>query len=115
MKKEDVASLFIYVIIIATAIIFGVTVLQERASATHMSQGEYIGYIILAIATGVIFNAIMFEVAHILGAKLGGYSILLVNVLGFTFYKKEEKFKFKFSSSSILSSFLMKFISLLYI
>ena len=80
MKKEDVASLFIYVIIIATAIIFGVTVLQERASATHMSQGEYIGYIILAIATGVIFNAIMFEVAHILGAKLGGYSILLVNV-----------------------------------
>ena len=98
MKKEDVASLFIYVIIIATAIIFGVTVLQERASATHMSQGEYIGYIILAIATGVIFNAIMFEVAHIIGAKLGGYSILLVNVLGFTFYKKEEKFKFKFSS-----------------
>lgn len=98
MKKEDVASIIVYVFIIAIAIVFGITVLQERASATQMSQAQYIGYIILAIVVGVVANSILFELAHIAGAKAGGYDILMVNILGFTFYKKDNKFKFKFSS-----------------
>lgn len=98
MKKEDVTSIIVYVLIIAVAIIFGVAVLQERAVSTHMTQTEYIGYIIGAIATGLVFNAVFFELAHIAGAKIGRYNILLVNILGLTFYKKDGKLKFKFSS-----------------
>ena len=99
MKKEDVASIIVYVLIIASAIIFGVGFLQPRAVTTTLTQTEYLLTIILSILGGVIFNAICFELAHILGAKLGRYEIKSVNVLGFTFYRNNDnKLKFKFSS-----------------
>ena len=52
----------------------------------------------LAIIAGVVFNAIMFEVAHILGALVGRYSIISVNILGLNFKKDAGKWKFRFSS-----------------
>lgn len=104
MKKEDVASIIVYVIIITAAIIFGITVLQPRAVETTLSQTQYIWSIVLFIVLGVVANAIIFELAHILGAKLGRYNIETVNILGFTFYKgNNNKFKFKFSSPNGLT------------
>lgn len=98
MKKEDVSAVIVYVLIIAFAIVFGIVILQNRNNATIFSSGVYAVFIICAIITGVIFNAVLFEVAHILGAKIGRYDILKVNVLGFCFYKTaEEHWKFKFS------------------
>ena len=98
MKKEDVSGLLVYLIIFGFAIIFGFTVLREFAGSSGMNTGLFFGYIVGAIATGVIFNALLFELGHILGAKVGRYDIVFVNVLGFMFYKKENKFKFKFGN-----------------
>ena len=99
MKKEDVASIIIYVVIIAAAIVFGVGFLQPKAMTTTLTQGQYISMIVLSIVIGVVFNSIYFEVAHIIGAKIGRYDITSVNVLGFTFYRNNEnKIRFKFSS-----------------
>ena len=98
MKKEDITGLIVYLIIIALAIIFGFTVLQTHNAESSFSGIGYVLYIIVAVVVGALFNAILFELAHIIGAKIGKYTILSVNILGFCFYKDNEKTKFKFSS-----------------
>ena len=99
MRKEDVSGIIVYVLILAIAVVFGVTVLREHASAASVDMGGtviYIIYIFGAILSGVLFNAVMFEMAHIAGAKAGRYKIISVNILGLLWYKEEEKTKFRF-------------------
>ena len=98
MKKEDITGLIVYLIIIALAIIFGLTVLQTHNSESSLQGFQYVLYIIGAVVVGAVFNGILFELAHVLGAKIGKYDIISVCVLGFCFYKDNNKTKFKFSS-----------------
>lgn len=99
MKKEDVLGIIVYLLILAVAIVFGITVLQTHGPNSGMNTAEYVGFVFLAIVIGVIFNASLYELAHIAGAKAGRYDIVSVNILGFCFYKNEQgKFKFKFSN-----------------
>ena len=98
MKKEDITGLIVYLVIIALAIIFGLTVLQTHNSESSFNGIGYVLYIIVAVVIGAVFNAILFELAHVIGAKIGKYLILSVNILGFCFYKDSNKTKFKFSS-----------------
>ena len=98
MKKEDITGLIVYLIIIALAIIFGLTVLQTHNSESSLQGFQYVLYIIGAVVVGSVFNGILFELAHVLGAKIGKYDIISVCVLGFCFYKDNGKTKFKFSS-----------------
>lgn len=97
MKKEDVSGIVVYILILAVAVVFGITVLRVHAENCGLDTIVYIFYILGAIVTGVILNAILFEVAHIVGAKAGRYLILSVNILGLLWYKDEDKTKFKFS------------------
>ena len=103
MKKEDVTGLIVYLIIIVLAIVFGITVLQRHQSESMFSGIYYVLYIVVTVLIGVIFNGLLFEVAHIIGAKIGGYLIISVNVLGFCFYKDDNKTKFRFASFDGLS------------
>ena len=106
MKKEDVSGIVVYLLILAIAIIFGITVLREHSAVAAADMGGtfiYILFIFGAIVAGVIFNAVMFEVAHILGAKAGRYRILSVNILGLLWFKDGDKTKFKFSGFDGLS------------
>ena len=96
MKKEDVSGIVVYLLILAIAVVFGLTILREYSSQWD-SVFIYILFIFGAILTGVIFNAVMFELAHIAGAKAGRYEILSVDILGLLWYKDGEKSKFKFS------------------
>ena len=98
MKKEDITGLIVYLIIIALAIIFGFTVLQTHNGESSFTGFYYVLYIIVAVLVGVIFNGVLFEVAHVIGAKIGKYKVLSTNILGFCFYKDDNKTKFKFSS-----------------
>ena len=98
MKKEDVTGLIVYLIIIALAIVFGLTVLQTHNSESSFSGIFYVLYIIGSVVIGVILNAVLFELAHIVGAKIGKYNIISVNILGLYFYKEEGKRKVRFSS-----------------
>ena len=98
MKKQDVAGIIVYVIILALAAVFGLLVIREYASRTDMEMGIFILYVIGAIVTGVIVNAIIYELSHMLGAKIGGYNITSVSILGFTFVKENGKVKFHFAS-----------------
>ena len=98
MKKEDITGLIVYLIIIALAIIFGLTVLQTHNSESSLQGFQYVLYIIGAVVVGAVFNGVLFELAHVLGAKIGKYDIISVCVLGFCFYKDNGKTKFKFGS-----------------
>ena len=98
MKKEDISGIVVYLIIIVLAVVFGLTVLQTHASESTLSGFPYVLYIVGAVLSGAIFNAIMFELAHVIGAKIGKYDILSVNILGLCFYKSEGKTKVKFAS-----------------
>ena len=100
MKKEDVTGIIVYLIIIVLAILFGVFALQDHANHSYFTgMGfAYVIYIILSVLVGALLNAILFEVAHVLGAKLGKYEIVSVNILGLLFYKENGKRKVKFSS-----------------
>ena len=100
MKKEDVTGIIVYLIIIVLAILFGIFALQDHANHSYFTgMGfAYVIYIILSVLVGALLNAILFEVAHVLGAKLGKYEIVSVNILGLLFYKENGKRKVKFSS-----------------
>ena len=98
MKKEDISGIIVYLIIIVLAVVFGLTVLQTHASESTLSGFPYVLYIIGSVLAGAVVNAILFELAHVLGAKIGKYDILSVNILGLCFYKAEGKTKVKFAS-----------------
>ncbi len=96
MKKEDVSGIVVYLLILAIAVVFGITILREYASQWD-NMFIYVLFLFGAIMVGVIFNAVMFELAHILGARAGRYQILSVTILGLKWFKEEDKTKFKFS------------------
>ena len=96
MKKEDFTGLVVYLLMIAVAVIFGFTVLKEYAGGSGLGN-LFILFILGAIVSGILVSALLVEFGHIVGALIGGYAIESVNILGFTFYKKNGKFKFKFS------------------
>ena len=98
MKKEDITGIIVYLIIIVLAVVFGLTVLQTHAPDSTLKGFPYVMYIIGAVLSGAVFNAILFEVAHIIGAKIGKYDILSVNILGICFYKADKKTKIKIAS-----------------
>lgn len=98
MKKEDISGFIVYLVIIILAIVFGVTVLQQHVYESTLTGFYYILYIIGSVAIGTIFNGILFEVAHVVGAKIGKYDIISVNILGLCFYKEEGKTKVRFKS-----------------
>ena len=98
MKKEDVTGLIVYLVIIAFAIVFGLTVLQKHGEESTLSGIFYVFYIIGSVLVGTLLNSVLFELAHVLGAKIGKYEVISVNILGLCFLKEDGKRKVKFSS-----------------
>ena len=98
MKKEDVTGLIVYLVIIAFAIVFGLTVLQKHGEESTLTGIFYVFYIIGSVLVGTLLNSVLFELAHVLGAKIGKYEVISVNILGLCFLKEDGKRKVKFSS-----------------
>ena len=99
MKKEDVSGIVVYILILAIAVVFGITVLRTHANSSGMDGVIYMLFVLGAIIAGVLFNAILFELAHMVGARIGHYDVLSVNILGLKWYKDEDhKSHFKLST-----------------
>ena len=94
MKKEDIASIVIYLLMIGAAVIVGLTAVQEVfRQYYHISFNNYV-FAILVILSGLLLNIFGLELFHVIGAKIGRYRILSVCVLGLCIYKKGGKWKF---------------------
>lgn len=96
MRREELASLIVYLLMIALAVIVGLTAVRDALSVCRPANMNPFLFVIITIVVGLLFNIIMLEVLHALGAKLGGYRVVSFNVLGFHFEKKEGKLSFKF-------------------
>ena len=46
---------------------------------------------VLFIILAIIFNACLFECGHIIGAKIDGYEIISINILGLCSYRLNKK------------------------
>lgn len=99
MKREDLVSLLVYGLMILIAVLVGLFVISGLFETYHHSSGNAnMGYAFLFVIVSIIFNVLLFEFAHVIGAKIGGYKVMSFNVLGLCFYRKENKWKFKFSN-----------------
>lgn len=97
MRKEDIASAIIYLIMIAVALIVGFTAISDAFTRLYSITGlNSFVFAIAVIASGLVFNMLMLEVFHIIGGKMGKYNIVSVNVVGLCFYRNEGKWKFGF-------------------
>ena len=96
MRKEDITGTIVYLLILGFGAVFVFTILRDHAGASGLGD-LYILFNFGALIAGIIFNAVYFEVAHIVGALIGGYSIISVNILGFSWKKDNGKVKFMFS------------------
>ena len=96
MKKEDIASIIVYLLMIGAAVVVGLTAVRDVFLAHyHFSLNNYV-FAILAILAALIVNIVGLEVFHVLGAKAGHYKILSVNVLWLCLRKKDGKWKLGF-------------------
>lgn len=105
MSKEDVLSLFVYAGMLAIAFVVGFCVLYPSTGLSSVTvfnsnKGILVLFVIICLLVGVILNGLLVELGHLVGLKLGGYSIVTFNVFGFCWYKKnidgKMKWKFKF-------------------
>lgn len=94
MRKEDITSLVIYLIMIAAAIIVGLTAIQDAVNKFRPDSPFLL--VLLTLIIGLLVNVILLEVFHVIGAKMGGYKVIAFNVLGICLLKKGNKWELKF-------------------
>ncbi len=97
MKKENISSIVVYLLMIGLALFIGLGIIKPVfASNPAVPMNQY-AFAILAVVIGVILNAILLEIGHVLGALLGKYKIVSVNIFGFSFnfQNKDKKVEFK--------------------
>ena len=91
MHKEEVFSTIVYVLMILVAAFIGFFVISPSLKGVvEVWKISITLFIILFLVVAVIFNVIAFEVAHIIGAKIGGYKVEKVNFLGFEIRRNKD-------------------------
>lgn len=100
MKRNDTVSILVYVAMLAIAVIVGMTLIRpvaiEPGIAETMGGLSPIVVIILAVIVGIVLNALLIEVGHLVGAKIGKYEIRSLIILGIGARKnKDGKWQFK--------------------
>ena len=105
MRKEDLISDIIYLLMAGIVLLVGFLVIQPAINDGLLGSntGENILFILVALVVGIVINVILMELGHIIGALIGGYKILSFNILGLNFYKDfsenpakgQLKFRFK--------------------
>lgn len=96
MRKEDICSLFVYLVMIAIALIVGLTAVSDAFKTMYDISFNNFGFTVIVLVVGLLFNVIMLEMFHAIGAKIGGYLVVSFNVLGFCWTKNANGWKFSF-------------------
>ncbi len=101
MKRSNLWGWIIYIAMLVIAVVVGLVVVRPYFNREILAPVPMNGivFILLAVLLGVIGNALLVELGHLLGAKAGGYKVLSWNCLGFTFKRDtNDKFRFCFSN-----------------
>ena len=94
MKKSELMSYLVYAIILAVIVLVGLfavrPIMTEYAAFAPLNS---IVFIILAIVVGGLFNAVLVELGHLLGALIGHYKVYSWIVFWLGFAEKDGKMK----------------------
>lgn len=93
MKKNDVMGYVVYALMIAIACIVAFVVIRpifsDTSYANVLPMNGFV-FVLLAILAGYFLGAILIELGHLLGAKIGKYKIISLNILGLCFSHKAD-------------------------
>lgn len=99
MRKEDFYTLIVYALMFVIALFIGLQIVQPALSDLgYFALGDQYTFASIVIVVGIVVNVVLIELGHVLGALIGGYRILSINVLGLCIYRTQEKWKFGFKS-----------------
>ncbi|MDR1697584.1 MAG: hypothetical protein LBR37_01530 [Erysipelotrichaceae bacterium] len=106
MKKNDLWSLLVFLIMGAIIIVSALVFISEAFGRAVGLDGnliigfqESLPYLFVALLISIVINGILEETCHVIGALIGGYKIKSVNFFGLEFARnKDHKFKFGLSS-----------------
>lgn len=89
-KKNDFAVFMAYVVMFALALILGIVIIRPML-VNYDSTGAINPYllVVISIVAGIILNAILLELGHLAGAKIGKYRVRSFVVLGLGFKTKK--------------------------
>ena len=102
MRKEEIRGLIVYSILIAVALIVGLTAIADSMYSYAPKMNQFL-FVLIVIAVSYLFNVIGHELLHALGAVLGGYKVVSINILGLCFENNGERTKVCFREYSGLS------------
>ena len=95
MKRNDFAVFLVYVAMFALALLVGLFGIQPIVRSYGDSLPiHFIALVILALVAGVLLNAVLLELGHLAGAKVGHYKVRSFILFGIGARKKEGKFHF---------------------
>lgn len=99
MKKNDAMGWIVYILMLGIAAAVGFLMLRPALSEYALPMNNIL-FVVITVVAGILISAILLEVGHIIGAKMGKYKLTKVNILGAQFKKKKDgKFHFSFSFS----------------
>ena len=94
MKKESVISTVFLLVVLAVAVIMGLTVISDAFEKMYESDLSPVLFTLIVLILGFVFNVIWMEVAHVLGAKVGKCKVVAVNCYYLGFKKTKDGWKF---------------------
>jgi hypothetical protein len=96
MKKEDLYALVVYAMMLAIALFVGVNLIAPAFLVLGIQGFSQYIYAIITIVLAFLVNVFVLELGHVIGAKLGGYDVQSINVLGLALVKHNKKWRWSF-------------------
>ncbi|MGI6644710.1 MAG: hypothetical protein ACOX28_03050 [Bacilli bacterium] len=98
MKKEDFLSIFVFLLMLIIALFIGLRIISNANVELGYNTAQSYTFAIITIIVGVLINALIFELGHVLGALISGYKIMSVNIFGLCLYRAGKNWKLGFRS-----------------
>lgn len=90
MKRNESLGYFVYLVIIAIAVVVGITVVRPDFMAARELPLHPAVICVLSIVVGILISSLLLELGHLIGAKLGKYKVVKWIVLGMGYVVKDN-------------------------
>lgn len=97
MEKNEFGSILVYLIMFGLLYLIGQTVVVVVLGSIEAAINK-LAYILISTVVSIVLFTIVYELGHIIGAKIGKYKCVYFNLFGLCFYRDNEKWHFKLDS-----------------
>lgn len=100
MKRNEGMGWLVYLLMLAGAAGVGLGILRPELNTNgNLMPIHQVLAVVLALVAGIILTAVLLELGHLIGAKIGHYRIDKFVILGMQWKRKKDTKKFHFSFS----------------